>query len=563
MSSSTSTHQQLFADVGFETHPSMLERGPYQMKIIQPDPNKEERPKTIDDLTGDDLKQYEADIEEMHLILISILNKIYNSGTKLSEIDRETRFNNEFDQFPAAPEESITSVYNRFSQLINDLKRNNVTLSNVTINTKFLNCLQPKWYKYVTNVCLAKNVRHDPFDMLFNHLQEYEKLVIAYRVRKTVKTHDPLALVAHTSSSSQSPPPYYVTHPPSMVDYDDDYQGDTFSDDQEDILTFAMKLLVHVITQQESTKSSNVQKETRNVKRTLRTSSSGNATNIRCYNYSAKGHYAHDFPKPKVRDSKYFLEQMLLAKKDEARVILSNEQNDFLLNDATQMEEIEELSVNICMIARIQQTTTNSDEGLSCDSAYISEVQTISTSFINLLFSNSDHEQTYHEQPKIINSTNGDDQINSDIIFNDPTVEVNDRKYILYNHEDTISSQFYYDEVKPIVDYLHTVLKSIQTEFPEEVKVMMDVFDLMESDLDKTMRQNEILNDRLLEAILKHDVESCVLMCSDSMNDNLKDEIEKDKRDSIYVQDNLLKQIKILEIFFKDVKNNALILNSN
>ncbi|GKB82796.1 hypothetical protein Tco_0949691 [Tanacetum coccineum] len=45
---------------------------------------------------------------------------------------------------------------------------------------------------------------------------------------------------------------------------------------------------------------------------------------------------------------------------------------------------------------------------------------------MNPLFSNSDHEQTYHEQSKIINSTNGDDQINSNIIFDDPNVEVND-----------------------------------------------------------------------------------------------------------------------------------------
>ncbi|GJR21209.1 hypothetical protein Tco_0969736 [Tanacetum coccineum] len=44
---------------------------------------------------------------------------------------------------------------------------------------------------------------------------------------------------------------------------------------------------------------------------------------------------------------------------------------------------------------------------------------------MNLLFIDSNHEQTYHEQPKIINSTIGDDQIYSDIIFDDPNVKVN------------------------------------------------------------------------------------------------------------------------------------------
>ncbi|GJS60325.1 hypothetical protein Tco_0655109 [Tanacetum coccineum] len=39
----------------------------------------------------------------------------------------------------------------------------------------------------------------------------------------------------------------------------------------------------------------------------------------------------------------YFMEQMMLAKKDEVGVILSNKQNDFLIVDVAQMEEIEEL----------------------------------------------------------------------------------------------------------------------------------------------------------------------------------------------------------------------------
>ncbi|GKC04766.1 hypothetical protein Tco_0996376 [Tanacetum coccineum] len=68
-------------------------------------------------------------------------------------------------------------------------------------------------------------------------------------------------------------------------------------------------------------------------------------------NLVAKGHYAQNCPKPRVRDSKYFMQQMLLAKKDEAGVILSNEQNDFLIIDVAQLEEIEELSANICIMA--------------------------------------------------------------------------------------------------------------------------------------------------------------------------------------------------------------------
>ncbi|GKA44099.1 hypothetical protein Tco_0736823 [Tanacetum coccineum] len=206
--STSRAHQQSLADAGSETHPPMLEKGsyipwasrfkcylnrkretqkllnhsidvgPYEFKMIQPDTNQDPRRETKDDLMGDALKQYEVDIE-----------------------------------------------------LMNDLKRNKIELPIVTINTKFLNFLQPEWIKYVTSVRLAKDLTKDPYDDLFDYLQQYEKLVIASRAKKLEKTHDPLALVAHKSSSSRSPLAYYVTHPSFIVDYDDDYQGDTFQND--------------------------------------------------------------------------------------------------------------------------------------------------------------------------------------------------------------------------------------------------------------------------------------------------------------------------------------------
>ncbi|GKD23228.1 hypothetical protein Tco_1224931, partial [Tanacetum coccineum] len=85
----------------------------------------------------------------------------------------------------------------------------------------------------------------------------------------------------------------------------------------------------------------------------------------------AKGHYARNCPKPRVRDSKYFMEHMLLAKQDEAGVILTDEQNDFLCADASKMEEIEELSANICLMARIQPADNTFDAGPSYDYAFI------------------------------------------------------------------------------------------------------------------------------------------------------------------------------------------------
>ncbi|GKC40108.1 retrovirus-related pol polyprotein from transposon TNT 1-94 [Tanacetum coccineum] len=88
-----------------------------------------------------------------------------------------------------------------------------------------------------------------------------------------------------------------------------------------------------------------------NVQWILRTTSnSGNGPNIQCYNYNEKGHYARDCPNPRVRDSKYFQEQMLLAKKDEAGILLSLK---FLIINAYKNKD---LNASVCMMARIQPT---------------------------------------------------------------------------------------------------------------------------------------------------------------------------------------------------------------
>ncbi|GJZ27302.1 hypothetical protein Tco_0571555 [Tanacetum coccineum] len=64
---------------------------------------------------------------------------------------------------------------------------------------------------------------------------------------------------------------------------------------------------------------------------------------------------------------------MLLAKQDEAGVTLTDEHNNFLVADATRMEQIKELSANICLMGRIQPANINSNAGLSYDYAFLSD----------------------------------------------------------------------------------------------------------------------------------------------------------------------------------------------
>nr|GFB34298.1 hypothetical protein [Tanacetum cinerariifolium] len=76
---------------------------------------------------------------------------------------------------------------------------------------------------------------------------------------------------------------------------------------------------------------------------------------------------------------------MLLAKQDEAEVTLTNEQNDFLVADATRIEEIKELSVNICLMARIQPANINSDVGPSYDYEFLTTEGFVSEDEVDVL----------------------------------------------------------------------------------------------------------------------------------------------------------------------------------
>ncbi|GJT20883.1 hypothetical protein Tco_0890820 [Tanacetum coccineum] len=186
--STSKTYQQSLADAGSETRPPMLEmgsyipwasrfrryinrkrenrkwlnkaldEGPYQFEMFIPNNSTVLKLQTAEDLQGYALLHYDAEMELMNLILLSIPNNIYNfvdactsakdirkrverlmMGTIQNKVDRETRFTNEFDQFVVEPGEALVSVYNRFAQLMNDLERNDMHFPIVTINTKFLN----------------------------------------------------------------------------------------------------------------------------------------------------------------------------------------------------------------------------------------------------------------------------------------------------------------------------------------------------------------------------------------------------------------------------------------
>ncbi|GKB96626.1 hypothetical protein Tco_0982763 [Tanacetum coccineum] len=106
---------------------------------------------------------------------------------------------------------------------------------------------------------------------------------------------------------------------------------------------------------------------------------------------------------------------MLLAMKDEAESNHKDEETDFMLDNSYGDETLKELTVAVIMMGRIQPADDNDDSEQSYDAKVVSEVNA----------SNKVHEQVNHAKCKPIIHTSDDDQIDSNIIFDDPYVKNN------------------------------------------------------------------------------------------------------------------------------------------
>ncbi|GJR55894.1 retrovirus-related pol polyprotein from transposon TNT 1-94 [Tanacetum coccineum] len=334
-----------------------IQNGPYQRPMV-PNPNnpKEQILEPLSKMSEGNKKQYIVDVRVMNYLLQAITNDIYN----------------------------LVDACNNAKEMWEQIKR------------------------LMHGSAITTHVRHsrlmDGFD----------------KAKKAAKNHDPLALITHShassshthANSSYSPQSYYVTHPPSVVDYDDEYQGELQGDSQEDYLTTAMMNQAVVqdgrvdIQTKNAGYGGNANKNagrnrnqifhSRNgsdesnqiIQRVPQTDSTPSKVNVQCYNYNEKGHYTRECQKPKVCDAKYFREQMLLAMKDEARIML---------------------------MARLQPPDGNVETVPSYDAKAVSQVNA----------SSRVHEQVSHVKHKTIIQITNDDQIDYSIIFDDPFMDNN------------------------------------------------------------------------------------------------------------------------------------------
>ncbi|GJT65749.1 retrovirus-related pol polyprotein from transposon TNT 1-94 [Tanacetum coccineum] len=146
-----------------------IDNGPYQFKpkITVKDTygiTDIRRPQKIEDLAGQDKLHYDSDIKDVNILLLGLLVDIYTlinhyqtgkeiwdrikelmEGTYMTKQERESMLYDEFDKFTYEHGESIYLYYLRYVKLINDMKMIPMSMSNMQINTKFVNHLQLEW----------------------------------------------------------------------------------------------------------------------------------------------------------------------------------------------------------------------------------------------------------------------------------------------------------------------------------------------------------------------------------------------------------------------------------
>ncbi|GJV13983.1 retrovirus-related pol polyprotein from transposon TNT 1-94, partial [Tanacetum coccineum] len=243
--------------------------------------------------------------------------------------------------------------------LINDMNIYNMKMEQFQVNTKFLNNLPPEWSKFVTDVILVKDLHTTNFAQLHAYLEQHE--LYANEVRLLCeRNQDPLAFVSNqqmtphhfnTYQSSYNNPQLQQQFPSSkygsihpnqhyslLIHHNLNSIIHPFHHHIHSVLNESSNLICFVVPvfSPRDDPIACLNKAMAFLTAVASLSSGGNnasgqAKVVKCYNYQGEGHMARQCTQPKrPRNSAWYKDKAMLAKAQEARQILDEEQLAFL-----------------------------------------------------------------------------------------------------------------------------------------------------------------------------------------------------------------------------------------
>nr|GEZ90888.1 hypothetical protein [Tanacetum cinerariifolium] len=332
-------------------------------------------------------------------------------GESLNIQDAKTNLFWEFRKFTSHNGESMESYYTRFYKLMNEMIRNNLTVTTMQVNIYFLQQLQPEWSRFMTIVKQQHKLDEVSYHKLFDILKQYQNEVNELRAEKLARNANPLALVA-TAQASQDP--YYQTSrshrssaplpkplipsrshmttrhkgkeiakpitPPSKTASEEDNdpeQAQRDKDTQNNLALIAkyFKKIYKPTNNNLRTSSNSKNKNVDTTPRFKNDNQSGQSGNQRTVNVVAVRENAGS------KDSVYHKEKMLLCKQAEQGVPLQAEQYDWLADTDEEVDE-QELEAHYSYMAKIQKQSESvsntclvetDDSNVTPDSPYMCE----------------------------------------------------------------------------------------------------------------------------------------------------------------------------------------------
>ncbi|GJT06277.1 retrovirus-related pol polyprotein from transposon TNT 1-94 [Tanacetum coccineum] len=373
-----------------------IDNGPYQFKpeitIKDTDGVTDIRcPQRIKDLDGQDKLCYDSDIKVVNILLLGLLVDIYTlinhyqtakeiwdrvkelmEDTEMTKQENESMLYDKFDKFTSEPGESIYSYYLRYAKLINDMKMIPMSMSNMQINTKFMNHLQPEWSRFVTTAKQARNIHSVNFDKLYAFLKHNEKYAKEVREMRQ-RFPEPLALLANT----YNPPPSYSSQQIQYQPQPYEVYQPTQATIQNDQVT-----VQNVQGRQSQGYAGNAGNNQASGARVINTVGNARANQLRvvtCYNCNGEGHIAKQCTvKKRVKDSEWFTDKMLLAQAQDAGVVLNEELQDFLADSLEETDNYydNEATTNAIFMENLSPIGSLNDDTVEprYDSDILSEV---------------------------------------------------------------------------------------------------------------------------------------------------------------------------------------------
>nr|GEY66687.1 hypothetical protein [Tanacetum cinerariifolium] len=123
-------------------------------------------------MSSENKDHFLAEKEAVHLILTGIRDEIY------STVD------------------ACQTTQKIFYKLMNEMIRNNLTVTTMQVNVQLLQQLQPEWSRFVTIVKQQHKLDEVSYYKHFDILKQYQNEVNELRVERLARNANPLALVA-------------------------------------------------------------------------------------------------------------------------------------------------------------------------------------------------------------------------------------------------------------------------------------------------------------------------------------------------------------------------------